>query len=54
MVDLKPEKQQANTVKATEQLIRAKDASIAELSGEVDFLEKKMPTCKRVILRYFA
>ena len=41
MVDLKPEKQQANTLKATEQLIRAKDASIAQLSGEVDFLEKK-------------
>jgi len=41
MVILKPENQQANTIKAAEQLLRAKEASIADLSGEVDFLEKK-------------
>ena len=41
MVNLKPEKRQENTLQAAEKLLRAKDASIAELSGEVDFLEKK-------------
>lgn len=41
MVILKPENQQNKTIQATEQLIRAKDASITNLSGDVDFLEKK-------------
>lgn len=41
MVILKPESQQKNTTQAAELLIRAKEASIADLSGNVDFLEKK-------------
>ncbi|TWX68888.1 EAL domain-containing protein [Colwellia demingiae] len=38
---MKPETQQVNTTQAAELLIRAKEASIADLSGNVDFLEKK-------------
>ncbi|WP_138140323.1 sensor domain-containing phosphodiesterase [Colwellia psychrerythraea] len=38
---MKPESQQKNTTQAAELLIRAKEASIADLSGNVDFLEKK-------------
>lgn len=41
MVILKPESQQVNTPQAAELLIRAKEASIADLSGNVDFLEKR-------------
>ncbi|KGJ95333.1 sensor domain-containing phosphodiesterase [Colwellia psychrerythraea] len=41
MVILKPEEQQAITTQEAEQLILAKEASIADLSGNVDFLEKK-------------
>lgn len=41
MAILKPETQQVNTTQAAELLIRAKEASIADLSGNVDFLEKK-------------
>jgi len=41
MVILKPEKQKANSIKVTEQQVNASDESIARLSGEVDFLEKK-------------
>jgi len=41
MVILKPEDQQAITTQAAELLIRAKEESIADLSGNVDFLEKK-------------
>ncbi len=41
MVILKPENQQENTTQAVELLIRAKEASIADLSGNVDFLEQK-------------
>jgi len=38
---LKPENQQASSIQAAEQLIRAKEASISQLSRDVDFLEKK-------------
>jgi len=38
---LKTENQQASSIQAAEQLIRAKEASISQLSREVDFLEKK-------------
>ncbi len=41
MVILKPEEQQAITTQEAEQLILAKEASIADLSGNVDFLERK-------------
>ncbi|KGJ91160.1 diguanylate cyclase/phosphodiesterase with GAF sensor [Colwellia psychrerythraea] len=41
MVILKSEKRQANTTQVDRELIRAKEASITELSGEVDFLEQK-------------
>ena len=41
MVILKPEDQQTSTTQEVEQLIRAKEASIADLSGNVDFLERK-------------
>jgi len=41
MVILKPEKQQAKTTKVAKQQIHATHESIAELSGEIDFLEKK-------------
>ncbi len=41
MVILKLENQQENTPQAAELLIRAKEASIADLSGNVDFLEKR-------------
>jgi diguanylate cyclase (GGDEF)-like protein len=41
MVILKPEDQQAITTQAAELLIRAKEESIADLSGDVDFLERK-------------
>ncbi|WP_231562067.1 EAL domain-containing protein [Colwellia psychrerythraea] len=38
---MKSEKRQANTTQVDRELIRAKEASITELSGEVDFLEQK-------------
>ena len=38
---MKPENQQANMTQAAELLIRAKEASITDLSGNVDCLEKK-------------
>ena len=41
MVILKPENKQASSIQSVEQLIRAKEASISELSGDIDFLEKK-------------
>ncbi len=41
MVILKPEKKQASSIQSVEQLIRAKEASISELTGDIDFLEKK-------------
>jgi len=41
MVILKPENKQASSIQSAEQLIRAKEASISELSADIDFLEKK-------------
>ena len=41
MVILKPEKKQASSIQSVEQLISAKEASISELTGDIDFLEKK-------------
>ncbi|MCP5078361.1 MAG: hypothetical protein GY951_09945, partial [Psychromonas sp.] len=38
---MNPENQQAKTIKAAEKLIRVQEASITELTDEVDFLEKK-------------
>ncbi|MEW6993551.1 EAL domain-containing protein [Colwelliaceae bacterium MEBiC 14330] len=41
MIILNPENQQTKAIKAAEKLIRVKEANIAELTEEVDFLEKK-------------
>jgi len=41
MVILKPENKHASSIQSVEQLVRAKEASISELSADIDFLEKK-------------